>query len=120
MALLQITSLPFSFAKLPLPRETKSSYLEKRSFNLHGGTQPKASFKVYNTNQTITRRSANFEPSTWSYDYIQSLSTEYKVCFYLKKKEYQVFFLSYFSISKIAMKLQMLPYDDQANVFLIN
>lgn len=92
MALLQITSLPFSLAKLPLPRETKSSYLEKRSFNLHGGTQPKASFKVYNTNQTITRRSANFEPSTWSYDYIQSLSTEYKVCFYFKKIRVSGFF----------------------------
>lgn len=31
------------------------------------------------TSSTITRRSANYKPTIWSFDYIQSLTNEYAV-----------------------------------------
>ncbi|KAK2423870.1 terpene synthase [Trifolium repens] len=50
-------------------------------------THCKASYKdVKNhSNQTITRRSANFQPSIWTYDYIQSLSSKYKDVMYIEQ-----------------------------------
>ncbi|XP_057420659.1 myrcene synthase, chloroplastic-like isoform X2 [Lotus japonicus] len=49
-----------------------------RSANVSSPTQCKASYEVNNNSQIIPRRPAVFQPSIWTYDYIQSLSTEYK------------------------------------------
>ncbi|KAK7243798.1 hypothetical protein RIF29_38610 [Crotalaria pallida] len=79
MALLNVAFLPSKFVRMILPPETKSSFLSIRSFNVSSPTQCKASIKNSNHSQPIIlRRSANFKPSIWSYDYIQSLNSEYK------------------------------------------
>ncbi|KAK7271342.1 hypothetical protein RJT34_27151 [Clitoria ternatea] len=79
MALLEFASLPVRFTwKNLLPLETKPSSLAIRSFYVPNSTQCRASYNVSEENQAITRRSANFKPSIWTYDYIQSLSSEYK------------------------------------------
>lgn len=76
-------NLPFSFAKniLPPPLGKKYASLATCNFNTFSSkTQCKGSYKDAQAHSLIiTRRSANFQPSIWTYDYIQSLSSEYKV-----------------------------------------
>ncbi|XP_061354026.1 terpene synthase 10-like [Gastrolobium bilobum] len=78
MALLQLSSLSFGLTKMLLPRQRKSSSLTISNSNVPCPTQCMASNKVSNNSETVLRRSANFKPSIWTYDYIQSLSSEYK------------------------------------------
>lgn len=77
MAVPQLVS---SFTKIMLlPLEKKPSSLAIWNTNVPHSTQCRASYKVANDSQTILRRSANFQPSIWTNDYIQSLSSEYNV-----------------------------------------
>ncbi|KEH38237.1 terpene synthase 10 isoform X2 [Medicago truncatula] len=76
-------NLPFSFAKNILPPLGKKySSLATCNFNTFSSkTQCKGSYIP----SSSTRRSANFQPSIWTYDYIQSLSSEYKEVMYRKQ-----------------------------------
>ncbi|XP_019453843.1 PREDICTED: terpene synthase 10-like isoform X3 [Lupinus angustifolius] len=71
MALLQLASLPNSFTNM-LPLERKSLFIASKPFQCRASNNSFANSREY-----ISRRSANFQPSLWSYDYIQSLSSEY-------------------------------------------
>jgi hypothetical protein len=76
-----LETIPFSFTKKMLSSSKKMfSSLAIWNPNFPRITHCKASYKdaKNHSNQTITRRSANFQPSIWTYDYIQSLSSEYK------------------------------------------
>jgi len=77
-------TLPFSFNNNILPPLGKK-YSSQATCNFNtfsSKTQCKASYKdAKDHSQTITRRVANFQPSVWTYDHIQSLSSEYKVRF---------------------------------------
>ncbi|XP_027343009.1 myrcene synthase, chloroplastic-like [Abrus precatorius] len=64
-----LSSLPLGFTKMLLPLQSKS-YPTPQCKPL--------SNKLSNNCQRNLRRSANFKPSIWTYDYIQSLSSEYK------------------------------------------
>ncbi|KAE9590117.1 putative myrcene synthase [Lupinus albus] len=75
MALLQLASLPNSFTNM-LHLERKSAFTATKPF------QCRASNKSFPNSQTIPRRSAKFQPSTWNYDYIQSLNSEYMASFH--------------------------------------
>jgi len=84
MAFPILRTLPFSFTKNTLPPLGKksSSLATCNSNTFSSKTQCKASYKdTKDHSQTITRRLAHFLPSIWTYDYIQSLSSEYKVRF---------------------------------------
>ncbi|KAK7349816.1 hypothetical protein VNO77_07534 [Canavalia gladiata] len=71
MALPKLASLPIiSLTKIFPPLESK--------FSVRSSNPCKASNKISNNSTTVVRRFANFKPSIWSYDYIQSLSSEYK------------------------------------------
>jgi len=75
-------TLPFNFTKNILPPLGKKySSLATCNFNTFSSkTQCEASYKdAKDHSQIITRRSANFQPSIWTYDYIQPLTNEYKV-----------------------------------------
>jgi len=76
MALPITGTLPFSFNK------KKACTQAIWNSNFHRTTQCKVSYNdAKDYSQTITRRFANFQPSIWTYDHIQSLSSEYKVRF---------------------------------------
>ena len=81
MAFPIIGNLPFSFTKKVLPPvEKKDSTQALWNSNFPRTTEWNASNKdAKDHSQTIARRSANFQPSIWTYDYIQSLTNEYKV-----------------------------------------
>ncbi|XP_045799686.1 terpene synthase 10-like [Trifolium pratense] len=66
--------------KMLLPMEKKSSSIAIWNSNFPRTTQCKATYKdaKVHSSQTITRRSTSFQPSIWTYDYIQSLNSEYK------------------------------------------
>ncbi|KAL1349797.1 hypothetical protein HN51_026278 [Arachis hypogaea] len=72
--LLATNSIPARFSTVIL-----SQGLEFKTFkNVPFPTQCNALNKISNHNQTTPRRSANFKPSIWHYDYIQSLNSKYK------------------------------------------
>jgi len=82
MAFFILSSLPCSFTKMFLPLEKKNSYQAIGNSNSNCVNRCKASYKVAKDHsQIVTRRSSNFQPSIWTYDHIQSLSSEYKVRF---------------------------------------
>ncbi|KAK7324202.1 hypothetical protein VNO77_27728 [Canavalia gladiata] len=87
MAWSKLVSLPISFTKMFLHLESKFSSLAIRSSNVPYPThQCKASNKLSNNGEIkVRRRSGNFKPSIWTYDYIQSLSSEYKEEKYLEQ-----------------------------------
>ncbi|KAK7245201.1 hypothetical protein RIF29_40036 [Crotalaria pallida] len=71
MALLQLIGpLAISFPARTLPLERNSSFI---------ATKKNPSCRASNNSncQTISRRSANYQPSIWNHDYIQSLRSEY-------------------------------------------
>ncbi|XP_027343010.1 terpene synthase 10-like [Abrus precatorius] len=84
-------SLPLaanSFTKMILPLESrKSSSAAIRSSSVPYPTPQCKELpdQICNNRQTILRRSANFKPSIWTYEYIQSLSSEYKDTKYLEQ-----------------------------------
>ncbi|XP_061350600.1 terpene synthase 10-like [Gastrolobium bilobum] len=78
MALPQLSSLSFGFTKMLLPLQIKSSSVAIRNFHVPRPTQCMASNIVSNNSQTILRQSSYFQPSIWTYDYVQSLSSHYK------------------------------------------
>ncbi|WJX73068.1 hypothetical protein P8452_56890 [Trifolium repens] len=83
-----LETIPFSFTKKMLSSSKKMfSSLAIWNPNFPRITHCKASYKdaKNHSNQTITRRSANFQPSIWTYDYIQSLSSEYKDVTYIEQ-----------------------------------
>ncbi|CAL0321532.1 unnamed protein product [Lupinus luteus] len=75
MALLQLVSLPISLTNI-LHVKRKSTLVATKPF------QCMASNNSVPNIQSIPRRSTKFEPSIWSYDYIQSLSSEYMASFH--------------------------------------
>ena len=79
MAFPVFASPPVAFIKTLSPQNLSLS-LATWNFNFPRPIQCKASYKVSNDqNQTISPRPSKFQPSIWTYDYIQSLSCEYKV-----------------------------------------
>ncbi|MED6108163.1 hypothetical protein PIB30_020936 [Stylosanthes scabra] len=73
-----------TFSKVLLrPQQKRSSCLEFNTFK----TQCNASNNIKNSSQAIPRRSANFKPSSWNYDYIQSLNSKYKEGKYKEQRE---------------------------------
>lgn len=78
MAFPIVASPPFALIKTLFPNN-RSLSLATWNFNFPRPIQCKASYKVsYDQNQTISRRPSKFQPSIWTHDYIQSLSSEYK------------------------------------------
>ncbi|XP_004488753.1 terpene synthase 10-like isoform X1 [Cicer arietinum] len=73
MALLTFKSPEFTFKQKLILEERYLSRVIWTS-NFPRPTRCKASYKV----ETIPRRSSKFQPSIWTNDYIQSLSSEYK------------------------------------------
>ncbi|MED6208432.1 hypothetical protein PIB30_045005 [Stylosanthes scabra] len=67
-------------------KTSSSSCVGFRTFSVTCATPCKASSNSFNNEtQIIQRRSANFQPSIWNYDYIQSLNSEYKEEKYLEQ-----------------------------------
>ncbi|XP_061340875.1 myrcene synthase, chloroplastic-like [Gastrolobium bilobum] len=83
MAARQLPLHSISFGKM-VPLERKTSSLVTKNFNVPCPIQCMALSDVSSHTQTV-RRSANFQPSIWHYDYIQSLSSEYKEEKYTKQ-----------------------------------
>ncbi|XP_057459035.1 terpene synthase 10-like [Lotus japonicus] len=83
MAQQKLATFPLSLTKITFPRERKTSSQVMRSAKVSWATQCKASYNVHS--QTIFRRSANYQPSIWTFDYIQSLNTEYKEEIYTQR-----------------------------------
>ncbi|KAJ0018634.1 hypothetical protein Pint_11399 [Pistacia integerrima] len=76
MALHQLTSIPATtFSRLPPTNYRISIASFSRNVVFPSGVQCKASIKM--CDETIVRRSANYQPSIWGFDYIQSLKSEY-------------------------------------------
>ncbi|KAL1300282.1 hypothetical protein HN51_044960 [Arachis hypogaea] len=85
MALVHLSSLTLGFNKM-LPFERNSSLIETRKRNIPSQIQCLPLNKASNNdNTTIFRRTANFQPSIWHYEYIQSLNTDYKEESYKEK-----------------------------------
>ncbi|XP_058727505.1 terpene synthase 10-like isoform X2 [Vicia villosa] len=78
MAFSTLAPYPISFTNIFLPLKKRSSSLAIWNSNFHRTTQCKATYEVANDHsQTVPRRTFKFQPSIWTYDYIQSLSSEY-------------------------------------------
>ncbi|XP_050918972.1 terpene synthase 10 isoform X2 [Lathyrus oleraceus] len=78
---------PFRFTKIFLPQEKRPSSLAIYNSNFYHTTRCKASNEVTkDSSQAVTRRSAKFQASIWTYDYIQSLSSEYKEVMYKEQR----------------------------------
>ncbi|QHN78593.1 hypothetical protein HN51_055814 [Arachis hypogaea] len=93
LSIVLASSTPSMSTKMLLhpPRRNSSSFLANKKFRVPPTTQCNinASNKVSDNNsQAIVRRSENFfQPSIWHYDYIQSLSSEYKGDVYVEKSQ---------------------------------
>ncbi|KAJ0081040.1 hypothetical protein Patl1_10185 [Pistacia atlantica] len=76
MALPHLTSLAATtFSRLPPTNYRISIASFSKNIVFPSGVQCKASIKM--CDETIVRRSANYQPSIWSFDYVQSLKSEY-------------------------------------------
>ncbi|KAJ0081039.1 hypothetical protein Patl1_10184 [Pistacia atlantica] len=76
MALHQLTSLPATtFSRLPPTNYRISIASFSKNVVFPSVVQCMASIKM--CDETIVRRSANYQPSIWSSDYVQSLKSEY-------------------------------------------
>ncbi|CAK8534682.1 unnamed protein product [Lathyrus sativus] len=85
MALPILASPQLSFNKMFLP-QNRSLSLISCNFNISRSIKCKATNDVANDDrENIRRRSAMFQPSIWTDDYIQSLNSEYKDEIYAKK-----------------------------------
>ena len=82
MALNLLASLPIcNFPRAALPSRGSihlKSLVTSRSDIVPGPVQCKVSSKI-SSSTDIVRRSANYQPPIWGYDYIQSLRSEYLV-----------------------------------------
>ncbi|XP_023760107.1 R-linalool synthase QH1, chloroplastic [Lactuca sativa] len=66
----------------------KTSYAKRKGFNIYNTLYSSQSNSVPHTMaQPLVRRSANYEPSLWSFDHIQSLSINYKGNDYTSRRD---------------------------------
>jgi hypothetical protein len=83
-----LVSLPIcNFSRVPHPCKDPISLVTYRKGIVPRPVQCMSASKISNS-PNISRRSANYQPSIWNYDYIQSLKNEYVVhtfcyCFHL-------------------------------------
>ena len=81
MALKLLTSLPmYNFSRVPVSSKDPISLVTSKTRNgyLARPVQCMAANKV-STSPDILRRSANYQPSIWNHNYIESLRIEYAV-----------------------------------------
>ncbi|KAF7836507.1 terpene synthase 10-like [Senna tora] len=85
MALLHLASLSLPSKMLPLQYygTTKTSSSSNSSLSKIQCT--KSNINVSTTSSPIVRRSADFKPTLWTYDYVQSLGSKYKEESYAKQ-----------------------------------
>ena len=87
MALKLLASLPiYNFSRVPVSSKDPISLVTSRNRNgyLPSPVQCMSANKVSNS-PDILRRSANYQPSIWNHDYVESLRNEYVVrtfCYY--------------------------------------
>jgi (-)-alpha-terpineol synthase len=80
-----------------LPLKRSLALVTYRSGNVPRPFQCMATDKISsNSNITTVRRSANYQPPIWHYDYIQSLTSEYVVNFFLYIDSYGLSLLQVF------------------------
>ena len=83
MAHTLLSSLPIrNFARVPVPSKVAFSLVTPRSGTVPFSVQCMHPSKI-SSSPEISRRSANYQPPIWQYDYIQSLRSEYAVHFLL-------------------------------------
>ncbi|KAK7853612.1 myrcene synthase [Quercus suber] len=77
MAHTLLSSLPIrNFARVPVPCKDPFSLVTPRSGTVPFSVQCMHASKI-SSSPEISRRSANYQPPIWQYDYIQSLRSEY-------------------------------------------
>ncbi|CAK8534656.1 unnamed protein product [Lathyrus sativus] len=88
MAFSILAPYPFSFSKIFLPHKKRSSSLAIYNSNFYHTTRCKASSHevIKGSSLEVPRRSAKFQTSIWTYDYIQSLSSEYNEVMYKEQR----------------------------------